>query len=197
MVKASVEKETPKKARVVKKNVVAAPPAPEATASVEPPTAPTQEAEAESTLNEQFNEFMAKLHQLGAQFTSLKSEFKALEKRCTKEVKAAQKASAKKKRRQGTRTPSGFVKPTLISSELAKFLGKEDGTLMARTEVTKQINAYIKEHKLQDPKNGRIIVPDATLTKLLKVNKGDELTFFNLQKYMSPHFAKTSTSTSA
>ena len=135
---------------------------------------------------------MAKLHQLGAQFTSLKSEFKALEKRCTKEVKAAQKASAKKKRRQGTRTPSGFVKPTLISSELAKFLGKEDGTLMARTEVTKQINAYIKEHNLQDPKNGRIILPDATLVKLLKVNKGDELTFFNLQKYMSPHFAKAS-----
>ena len=197
MVKASVEKETPKKARVVKKKVEVAPPAPEATASVEPPAAPVEAVEAESSLNDQFNEFMAKLHQLGAQFTSLKSEFKALEKRCTKEVKAAQKASAKKKRRQGTRTPSGFVKPTLISSELAKFLGKEDGTLMARTEVTKQINAYIKEHNLQDPKNGRIILPDATLVKLLKVNKGDELTFFNLQKYMSPHFAKASASTSA
>lgn len=192
MVKASVEKETPKKARVVKKKVEVAPPVPEATASVEAPAAPVEAVEAESTLNDQFNEFMAKLHQLGAQFTSLKSEFKALEKRCTKEVKAAQKASAKKKRRQGTRTPSGFVKPTLISSELAKFLGKEDGTLMARTEVTKQINAYIKQHNLQDPKNGRIILPDATLVKLLKVNKGDELTFFNLQKYMSPHFAKAS-----
>ena len=99
MVKASVEKETPKKARVVKKKVEATPaPAPVVEAeSAEPPAAPTQEAEAESSLNDQFNEFMAKLHQLGAQFTSLKSEFKALEKRCTKEVKAAQKASAKKK----------------------------------------------------------------------------------------------------
>lgn len=191
MVKASVEKETPIKKRVVKKKVDEPPaPAPVEAASVEPP-APVEE---ESTLNDQFNEFMAKLHQLGAQFTSLKSEFKALEKRCTKEVKAAQKASAKKKRRQGTRTPSGFVKPTLISSELAKFLGEPDGTLMARTEVTKQINSYIKEHKLQDPSNGRIIIPDATLGKLLDIKKGDQLTFFNLQKYMSPHFAKASSS---
>jgi chromatin remodeling complex protein RSC6 len=137
------------------------------------------------------------LQQVGAQFASLKTEFKALEKRCTKEVKAAQKANAKKKRRQGTRTPSGFVKPTLISAELAKFLDKPDGTLMARTEVTKQINCYIKAHKLQDPKNGRIILPDATLGKLLKITKGEELTFFNLQKYMSPHFAKASAATTA
>ena len=192
MVKASVEKETPNKKRVVKKKVDEPPaPAPVEAASAEPPAAPAEE---ESTLNDQFNEFMAKLHQLGSQFTSLKSEFKALEKRCTKEVKAAQKASAKKKRRQGTRTPSGFVKPTLISSELAKFVGVPDGTLMARTEVTKQINCYIKEHKLQDPSNGRIIIPDATLGKLLNIKKDEQLTFFNLQKYMSPHFAKASSS---
>ena len=197
MVKASVEKETPKKARVVKKKVEATPaPAPVVEAeSAQPPAAPTQEAEAESSLNDQFNEFMAKLHQLGAQFTSLKSEFKALEKRCTKEVKAAQKASAKKKRRQGNRPASGFIKPTLISSELAKFLGQPEGTMLPRTDVTKSINAYIKEHKLQNPKNGREIFPDDTLRKLLKIPKGDELTFFNLQKYMSPHFAKASATT--
>ena len=103
MVKASESKETPvKKARVVKKKVESA--EVEAEVSVAPPVPPVEsEVEAESSLNDQFNEFMAKLHQLGAQFTSLKSEFKALEKRCTKEVKAAQKASAKKKRRQGQR----------------------------------------------------------------------------------------------
>jgi chromatin remodeling complex protein RSC6 len=193
MVKSSDKEAPAKKTRVVKKKVEVAPPVPEpveVAAAAEPPAAPAAAEEVENTLNEQFNEFMAKLHQVGAQFSSLKSEFKALEKRCTKEVKAAQKASAKKKRRQGTRTPSGFVKPTLISAELAKFLEKPDGTLMARTEVTKQINTYIKANKLQDPKNGRIILPDAVLTKLLKISKGEELTFFNLQKYMSPHFAK-------
>ena len=194
MVKSSADKETPKKTRVVKKKEIVEP---IVAAEAAPPAPPSESEEAESSLNDQFNEFMAKLHQLGAQFTSLKSEFKALEKRCTKEVKAAQKANAKKKRRQGTRTPSGFVKPTLISSELAKFLGKSDGTLMARTEVTKQINGYIKEHKLQDPTNGRIIIPDDTLTKLLKIKKDEQLTFFNLQKYMSPHFAKASAAPTA
>lgn len=195
MVKASESKETPvKKARVVKKKVESA--EVEAEVSVAPPAPPVEsEVEAESSLNDQFNEFMAKLHQLGAQFTSLKSEFKALEKRCTKEVKAAQKASAKKKRRQGQRPASGFIKPTLISSELAKFLGQPEGTLLPRTDVTKSINAYIKEHKLQNPKNGREIFPDETLSKLLNIKKGEELTFFNLQKYMSPHFAKASSST--
>ena len=64
--------------------------------------------------------------------------------------------------------------------------------MLPRTDVTKSINAYIKEHKLQNPKNGREIFPDDTLRKLLKIQKGDELTFFNLQKYMSPHFAKAS-----
>ena len=61
---------------------------------------------------------------------------------------------------------------------------------MARTEVTREINAYIREHKLQDKDNGRKIIPDKKLTGLLKIKKGEELTYFNLQKYMSPHFAK-------
>jgi chromatin remodeling complex protein RSC6 len=68
---------------------------------------------------------------------------------------------------------------------------------MARTEVTKEINAYIRANKLQDPKNGRIIQADAKLQTLLNLKKGDELTYFNLQKYMSPHFAKAVKTVSA
>jgi hypothetical protein len=79
---------------------------------------------------------------------------------------------------------------TRISSELANFLGKPVGTEMARTEVTLEINTYIRAHNLQDPNNGRRIFADAKLRKLLKLTKEDELTYFNLQRYMSPHFAK-------
>ena len=82
------------------------------------------------------------------------------------------------------------MKPTKISDELANFLGKPKGTEMARTEVTREINSYIRAHKLQDPKNGRRILPDKKLAKLLAVGKKDELTYFNLQRFMSPHFAK-------
>jgi len=144
----------------------------------------------ETSLSEQFNVFMAKLQTVGTQFSSLKLDFRALERRCTRDFKVAQKTSAKGKRRSGNREPSGFVKPTEISEELASFLKKPSGTLMARTEVTKEINAYIRANSLQDTTNGRKIIPDAPLTKLLKIAKTDELTYFNLQKYMSHHFPK-------
>ena len=136
-------------------------------------------------------EFSAKLTQLGALVASLKSEYKSMERQWTKDLKAAQKASSKKKRKTGNRQPSGFVKPTRISDELAKFLDKPAGTEMARTDVTRNINVYIRAHNLQDKENGRKINPDAKLQSLLKLKKTDELTYFNLQRYMSPHFAKS------
>jgi upstream activation factor subunit UAF30 len=146
--------------------------------------------EVEAPLAEQSVEFLAKLQQLGVLISSLKSEYRTLEKKWTREVKTAQKQSSKRKRKAGNRAPSGFVKPTKISDELASFLGKDKGTEMARTDVTREINTYIRAHKLQDEKNGRKINPDSKLATLLKLKKTDELTYFNLQKYMSPHFAK-------
>jgi upstream activation factor subunit UAF30 len=145
---------------------------------------------AEVSLAEQTGEFQSKLHQLGVLLSALKSEFRSLEKKWTRDVKTAQKQSSKRKRKAGNRAPSGFVKPTKISDELASFLGKEKGTEMARTDVTREINAYIRANKLQDQDNGRKIIPDNKLAALLKLKKTDELTYFNLQKYMSPHFAK-------
>ena len=142
-----------------------------------------------STVFEQFNEFMAKLQAVSSQMSSLRTEFRGLERQVTRDLKAAAKVSQKRKRKSGNRAPSGFVKPTLISNELAAFLGKPEGTEMARTDVTREINAYIREHKLQDKDNGRKIIPDTKLKGLLKLKKGDELTYFNLQRYMKPHFA--------
>jgi upstream activation factor subunit UAF30 len=147
-------------------------------------------ADAEAPLAEQSVEFLAKLQQLGTLINSIKSEYKALEKKWSREVKTAQKQSSKRKRKAGNRAPSGFVKPTKISDELASFLGKDKGAEMARTDVTREINTYIRAHKLQDSTNGRKINPDKKLAALLKLKTTDELTYFNLQKYMSPHFAK-------
>ena len=104
-------------------------------------------------------------------------------------MKAAKKLSQKSAQEYQS-SPSGFVKPTLISSELATFLGKPNGTEMARTEVTREINKYIRSHDLQDKSNGRKINPDDKLRSLQSLKKNDELTYFNLQRYMSPHFAK-------
>jgi upstream activation factor subunit UAF30 len=147
-------------------------------------------AEAVSVASE-FTDFMTKLQQLGAVVSSLKTEFRSLEKKASRELKTAAKASHKRKRKTGNRSPSGFVKPTLISDELATFLGKTKGTQMARTEVTREINAYIRANQLQDKTNGRRINADTQLASLLKLTSGEELTYFNLQRYMSPHFAKS------
>ena len=145
-----------------------------------------------STVIEQFGVFMTKLQGVNSQMSALRTEFRGLERQVARELKAAAKTQAKRKRKSGNRAPSGFVKPTLISNELADFLGKSHGTEMARTEVTRDINSYIRAHSLQDKDNGRKIIADKKLTGLLKLEKNDELTYFNLQKYMSPHFAKAS-----
>jgi hypothetical protein len=86
-----------------------------------------------STMTEGFTEFLSKLQTLTTQIASLKTEFRALEKRSIRELKAAQKANAKRKRKSTNRAPSGFVKPTLISNELAGFLNKPVGTEMHRS----------------------------------------------------------------
>ena len=148
--------------------------------------------DSETPITEQSVEFLAKLQQLGVLISSLKAEYRTLEKKWTRELKTAQKQSSKRKRKAGNRAPSGFVKPTRISDELAKFLEKPSGSEMARTEVTRDINKYIRTHNLQDKENGRKINPDSKLATLLKLKKTDELTYFNLQRYMSPHFAKAS-----
>ena len=132
-------------------------------------------------LNEQSVEFLAKLQQLGVLISSLKSEYRGLEKKWSRELKTANKLCLKRRRKTVNRAPSGFVKPTRISDELAHFLEKPSGSEMARTEVTRDINKYIRTHNL-DPK----------LATLLKITGGEELTYFNLQRFMSPHFAKAS-----
>jgi upstream activation factor subunit UAF30 len=149
------------------------------------------------SVTSEFTDFMTKLQQLSAVVSSLKTEFRSLEKKASRELKTAAKASHKRKRKTGNRSPSGFVKPTLISDELATFLGKTKGTQMARTEVTREINAYIRAHQLQDKTNGRRINADPSLASLLKLVSGEELTYFNLQRYMSPHFAKSAAAVAA
>ena len=158
-------------------------------------SAPAVEEPVEATepsLSDDFNSVLSELASWRSTITSLTAQVRALRTRSEREVKAAQKAGRKRK---SNRKPSGFVKPTLISTELASFLGKPKGTEMARTEVTREINKYIRANNLQDPSNGRVIRADTKLRKLLKLNKSDELTYFNLQKYMSPHFPKPTTTT--
>ena len=201
MVRAKTTTKTDETAKAAPKTPAKKTAAPKAAKKAEPEPTPApvvEEAaapEADDSLSTQSAEFLVKLQQVSALLTSLKTEFRGLEKKWTRTLTTAQKASSKRKRKAGTRSPSGFVKPTRISDELASFLAKPTGTEMARTDVTRDINKYIREHGLQDKDNGRKINPDSKLSSLLKVGKDEVLTYFNLQRYMSPHFAKAGAST--
>ena len=138
---------------------------------------------------EMFQGLFNQITQTKLVLSDVATQVKNLHKNYQKDMKHFQKLQRNRKKRE----PSGFAKPSVISKELCDFLGKPYGTEMARTEVTKELTTYIKTNNLQDEKNKRVILPDKKLTKLLKVSKQDELTYFNLQKWMKPHFPTAST----
>jgi len=181
--------EKAQKQRVKKVKAVAA------AAAAPEPVVENVQAAVELTVDEtsavaKLAEFEAKIQQAAGFLSSMKADFKTLVKTVGRELKNSQKASAKKKKISGNRPPSGFTKPAPISDELAKFLGKATGTEMARTDVSKELNAYICAKDLKDKKNGRFIHPDASLSKLLNLQSTDVLSYFNLQKYIKHHFLK-------
>ena len=178
-VKAVKNPKTPKNT-VVESVVVAEQPAVES----------SEATDSDESIATKLIDFNTKLQQVVTLASSLKVIFKGIEKVVNREIKAACKASSKKSKRSGNRQPSGFVRPTLISEELADFLGKPHGTEMACTSVSKEINQYIRTNNLQDKDNGRQINADVKLSTLLKLKSDDVLTYFNLQKFMKHHFVK-------
>ena len=186
--KASASKPKPKKVSAPKKASTKAPtPAPVEQEIIAPPVAPTTEL---TVYSDEFTHILGQLKTLQTTLKELTIYTTKLEKRVAKEQKVLhKKAQGKGKRKNaGNKSPSGFSKPGPISDELRTFLGVGKDELVARTEVTKKINTYCREKGLQDKNDKRKLLPDKTLTKLLRIGKGDELTFFNLQKYMKVHF---------
>ena len=137
----------------------------------------------------EFQTLLNTIHNLKTQLSSMNTQVKNLEKSVNKKIKMLEKEAAKN-RNKGNRKPSGFATPTKISNDLCKFMNKPTNSEAARTEVTKYIISYIKENNLQSSDNKRIIQPDNALKTLLKPKQKDEITFFNIQRYMNKHFLK-------
>lgn len=145
----------------------------------------------------QFRALNEKIVQLRTLEASIVSDLRKLQKSTSKYLKSLNKKGRKAPTQQKKRAPSGFAKPTVISKQLCDFLGESEGVEMARTEVTKKLTEYIKAQDLQDPSNRRIIKPDKKLRKLLGVKNDQEVTYFNLQKFMKVHFPKQASSSSS
>lgn len=121
-------------------------------------------------------------------------ELKKLERDIEGALKEAQKKQKKKKVPRDETKPrpaSGILAPLVVSDELYEFLAQFDvkkGEPISRTQVTKFISKYIKDHDLQDPNARRTILPDATLKKIFK--EADSYQYFTLQRVITHHFPK-------
>jgi upstream activation factor subunit UAF30 len=149
----------------------------------------TKEDEVDNNLFEQFEEIVNGLSLVKNQIVNLQQSLKQLEKNVKKQMKGLKKEATKNKNK-GNRKPSGFAKPSKVTKELCEFMNKTEGTEIARTEVTKALVTYIKENKLENETNSKVIQPDTKLKFLLGLEEGEELTYFNIQKYMNKHFVK-------
>jgi len=150
------------------------------------PAAPT------TTLDEDLKSVTSYLNTVRETVMSLLGHVKRLDKRVHREIKDARKRK-RRVRAEGEegakpRGPSIFEIPTKVTDELCVFLGHSKGTLISRSNVTKQINNYVKEKNL---KNKHDITPDGPLRKLLQVPETEQLTYFNLQRYLNRHYIKT------
>lgn len=144
-----------------------------------------------SEINTQFEGILDTLGSFRQQITILQNQIRGLEKLVKKEMKGLKKEAVKSKNR-GNRKPSGFARPSKISDALCNFMNRNLGTEIARTEVTQYLIQYIKDNGLQNPNNRKNIEPDEKLSQLLGVDSSDNVTYFNLQRYMNKHFLKES-----
>ena len=147
------------------------------------------EEEQNDDLFKQFEDVISGLNMVKGHITSLQNTIRQLEKDVKKQMKGLKKEAIKSKNK-GNRSPSGFAKPSKVTKELCEFMNRSEGSEIARTEVTKALVSYIKENKLENELNRKIIMPDNKLKFLLGLEDGQELTFFNIQKYMNKHFVK-------
>lgn len=132
------------------------------------------------------NEITDKISSVQIEMKSIQQTLKLLVKEYEKQKKVI--AKVQKKRDNAKKSPSGFAKPCKISNELCKFVGIPEGSERSRTDITRYINAYVKEKNLNNPENRREFFPDDKLRAILNVKETDKVTYFILQRLIAHHF---------
>lgn len=151
---------------------------------IEPPIASADETVSPMiVLEDKLSQMMVLFKEVTCQVRIVKKEIDRLRRIADRVEK--KKASAKS-------SPNGFAKASKITEELCAFIGVPSGSERSRTDVTREIHKYVQANDLSDPKNKRIILAhkDAKLKALLGSTDKDEISYFNLQKYLKHHFIK-------
>lgn len=150
------------------------------------------------TLADRFSSLLSLVDEQTKTHTSfmktVNSELKALQ----KELSKVHPKSRKKKKEpvdgeDVVKRKNVFDVPVPVSDELCDFLGVEKGQMYSREFVRNSMFEYVKSNNLQNPENRRYILLDTTdagrkLGSLL--NPDQPLTFFNMQRYLKPHYPK-------
>ncbi len=188
-----------------KKEEVAPTPVAVASNPVVETSVPTEAAPAATEAKKSYDveDIYAKINGAIASLVAARTALRTAEKEHNKEMANAIKAASKKKKRVKKEVdPSkpknnGFLQPQLVSDALCAFLGKEAGSMVSRAEVTTFIKEYVTANNLKNPTNGQKILFDAKLAAVLNLEKDFELTYFNLQKKINPHFPPKKTKPTA
>jgi|TARA_X000000368_G_scaffold7833_1_gene6071 upstream activation factor subunit UAF30 len=122
------------------------------------------------------------------EIAALRSDVKSLSK-IVRKIKAKQDDPTGEKAASRAMN-NGFNRKQAISEKLRAFLDLPQGELVSRSTVTKAINKYVTDNGLKNPDNGRILILDDKLRNLLEPPADVEITFLNLQRYLSPHYTK-------
>src|SRR5210317_1672305 len=128
------------------------------------------------------------LETIQTEIAALRADVKALTK-IIRKVKSTQEDPDGEKAKARAAN-NGFNRKQDVTPKLRAFLGLDEGELISRSEVTKFINKYITEKGLKHPENGRQLILDDTLRDLLAPPADVQVTYLNLQRYLSPHYVK-------
>ena len=131
---------------------------------------------------------MTTIETLSNDIASLRNEVKNLAK-LVRKVRSHQEDPTGEKQKARTKN-NGFNRKMEVTDTLKEFLGLDATGTVSRSDVTRRINKYIKDNDLKHPDNGRVIVMDEKLTNLLSPPEGEQVTFLNMQRYISPHYLK-------
>jgi chromatin remodeling complex protein RSC6 len=151
------------------------------------------DAPAETSFEDELAAAQTQLGAIREAATQALAALKRLAKRHGAEMKDARKNRRKaRKETDGTepRRPNNFEIPVAVSDELSAFFGGGKSATMSRAQVNKAMSEYIKKNSLGQ---GQKINPDAALKKLLRIADGDDVTIFNIQKYLKAHYPAAAT----
>ena len=154
-----------------------APAEPEVAAELEQPT----NAEQMDTV---FTGLMDQVKSMSAQLAELTRQLRTAQKNSQMLVRQMERQAKKSTRKKSAPSKVRY----LISKELTDFLGEDDNCTMSRNEAESRIRAYIKEANIQNPENGREIVPDKKLSTICASGKKPFSYFGEFKKNFSHHF---------